>query len=80
MGQDMGLLISKIGVNLWDIDIKIITVSRCQHIACIRRFTESRLREPKSWHPLAAGASSRNLASVFSLISMQPLISQVENI
>ena len=35
MGQNMGHLISKSGGKYRDIDIKIMTVSRCQHIACI---------------------------------------------
>ena len=34
MGQNMGHLISKSGGKYRDIDIKIMTVSRCQHIAC----------------------------------------------
>ena len=34
MGQNMGHLISKSGGKYRDIDIKIMTVSRCQHIVC----------------------------------------------
>ena len=30
----VGTLISKFEEKYWDIDIKIITVSHCQHIAC----------------------------------------------